>query len=187
MQDVPQPERAKQVVTKFKDGALSQTAAFLALHSIFSELPPPGSDGVVPVPPTEDQVASFMDPFVDMCDQWTRDKEATVRRGKKRIREGDANADNADPLGDGDGNDSDELDEPTPKRKQPFEEDELPWVKSAVTAIPLREDLAETVRLLGIYGVDPKRSLRSLLARTRVEFPESQWVRLLTNNQSSPN
>ncbi|KAJ6538988.1 hypothetical protein B0H19DRAFT_911726, partial [Mycena capillaripes] len=27
---------------------------------------------------------------------------------------------------------------------------------------------------------DPKRSLRSLLSRTRVEFPESQWLRLLT-------
>ncbi|KAJ7314559.1 hypothetical protein DFH08DRAFT_716450, partial [Mycena albidolilacea] len=35
--------------------------------------------------------------------------------------------------------------------------------------------------LLGIYGVDPRRSLRSLLSRVRIEFPESQWLRLLTN------
>ncbi|KAJ6597915.1 hypothetical protein B0H10DRAFT_1826789 [Mycena sp. CBHHK59/15] len=77
----------------------------------------------------------------------------------------------------------DEDDEPPAKRRLAFEEDELPWVKSeALTGtVPLRADLAETVRLLGIYAADPKRSLRSLLARTRVEFPESQWLRLLTN------
>ncbi|KAJ7171597.1 hypothetical protein C8R43DRAFT_852097, partial [Mycena crocata] len=62
------------------------------------------------------------------------------------------------------------------------EEDELPWVQqeALVGTAPLRADLAETVRLLSVYGVDPKRSLRSLLSRTRVEFPESQWLRLLT-------
>ena len=37
-----------------------------------------------------------------------------------------------------------------------------------------------TVQLLGVYGVDPKRTLSSLPSRTRVEFPESQWLRLIS-------
>ncbi|KAJ7095492.1 hypothetical protein C8R43DRAFT_840616, partial [Mycena crocata] len=73
-----------------------------------------------------------------------------------------------------------DADERPAKRRQLLEEEEFPWVKNEAL-VPLCADLAETVRLLGIYAVDPKRSLRSLLSRTRVEFPESQWLRLITN------
>ncbi|KAJ7358067.1 hypothetical protein DFH08DRAFT_687474, partial [Mycena albidolilacea] len=77
-----------------------------------------------------------------------------------------------------------DVDEPPAKRSRlTLDEGDFPWVKydALISTEPLRADLAETVRLLGLYGVDTKRTLRSLLARTHVEFPESQWLRLLTN------
>ncbi|KAJ7163853.1 hypothetical protein C8R43DRAFT_879502 [Mycena crocata] len=117
-----------------------------------------------------------------MCEQWACDQEKAEERGTKRGRRSaldspDEEDQDDEPRSD---SDDDDADERPSKRRQLLDEDEFPWVKHEAL-VPLRPDLAETVRLLGIYAVDPKRSLRSLLSRTRVEFPESQWLRLLTN------
>lgn len=184
MQDVSQSARCEAAVASFKDGSLSRTAVTLALHAILTETPPPGANGVTSVAPTSAEAESYMEPYIDMCDQWERDQEAAKNRGKRSRGSGTATGeegeDDHQPPRDDDDEDNEER--PT-KRRHVFEEEELPWVRlEALTGSPpLRADLAETVRLLGVYAVDPKRSLRSLLARTRVEFPESQWLRLLTN------
>ncbi|KAJ7222740.1 hypothetical protein B0H12DRAFT_1031236 [Mycena haematopus] len=114
---------------------------------------------------------------MDRCDQWVRDQEKAKALGKKRALPGADGEEEGDGATSPDGDD----DEPAAKRgKFTLDEDELPWVKhdALVGTEPLRADLAETVRLLGLYGVDTKSALRSLLSRTRVEFPESQWLRL---------
>ncbi|KAJ7471113.1 hypothetical protein FB451DRAFT_1135406 [Mycena latifolia] len=182
MQDVSQSGRSEAAVASYKDGALSRTAVTLALHAILSE-PVPSDDGISSSPPTNAEVEAFMEPYLDMCAQWDRDQEAAKERGRKRGRGGTGLEEGEDDEQPGPDDDDDEDAERPAKRRLVFEEDELPWVKHEALhgILPLRADLAETVRLLGIYGVDPKRSLRSLLARTRVEFPESQWLRLLTN------
>lgn len=183
MQDESPAGRSETAVASFKAGNLSRTAVTLALHSIFSSLPST-AEGDEPVsPPTPADIESLMAPYVDMCDQWVRDQEAAKKRGRARgPGSGDAAAEEGEDEQPGSDDDGSDNGRPA-KRRHVFEEDELPWVqREAVTgSIPLRADLAETVRLLGVYAVDPKRSLRSLLARTRVEFPESQWLRLLTN------
>ncbi|KAJ7754118.1 hypothetical protein B0H14DRAFT_2405094 [Mycena olivaceomarginata] len=119
---------------------------------------------------------------MDRCDQWVRDQEKAKAQGDKRTLPG-AGGEEEDDSGTGSGDD-DDADEPPAKRiRLALDEGDFPWVKrdALIGTEPLRADLAETVRLLGLYGVDTKRTLRSLLARTRVEFPESQWLRLLTN------
>ncbi|KAJ7254012.1 hypothetical protein B0H12DRAFT_1017309 [Mycena haematopus] len=119
-----------------------------------------------------------------MCYQWTRDQEAAKVAGKRRANPGNPGDEEIEDDGLGGGADDGVDDDERPaKRRLVFDEADLPWVKneSLVSTAPLRADLAETVRLLGVYGSDPKRALRSLLSRSRVKFPESQWLRLLTN------
>jgi hypothetical protein len=129
-----------------------------------------------------------MEPYLDMYDQWSRDQEKAKELGRKRGRgnrgtTGEEGEELEDEQPEPSGDENDDGDDHPAKRRLIFEEDELPWVKheTLTGTIPLRADLTETVRLLSIYGVDPKRTLCSLLSRTRVEFPESQWLCLLTN------
>jgi hypothetical protein len=100
------------------------------------------------------------------------------RGGAGTSEEGEDDAGGPDDNGAADDDD----DERPAKRRIIFDDGELPWVKNEPLATaPLRADLAETVRLLGIYGVNPRRSPHSLLSRARIGFPESQWPHLLTN------
>ncbi|KAF7374421.1 DNA/RNA polymerase [Mycena sanguinolenta] len=184
MQDVDTARNARceAAVESFKAGELTRIAVTLALHNILSEAiaSVPGLSGTTP---SSSDVEGFMGPYMEMCDQWTRDQEKAKAAGSGGAGSGGPAVQEEDGGAGGDEQDDDDVDNRPSKRRLVFEEDELPWVKneSHVSTAPLRADLAETVRLLGIYGGDPKRTLRSLLARTRVEFPESQWLRLLTN------
>ncbi|KAJ7264463.1 hypothetical protein B0H12DRAFT_1068717 [Mycena haematopus] len=152
--------RSEEIITSFKDGSLSRVGVTLALHEIFAE-PVESEPGVTGPVLSFNEIEGCMEPYLDIS---SSQEDEAVDSG------GDADDDV-------DGND-----QPS-KRRLVFEEADLPWVKneSLVSTAPLRADLAESVRLLGVYGSDPKRALRSLLSRTRVEFPESQWLRLLTN------
>ncbi|KAJ7149323.1 hypothetical protein C8R43DRAFT_1128677 [Mycena crocata] len=181
MQDaITQAQRAKTVVTGFKDGTvLSRNTVIVQLHQIFSETPAPGKDGVTPAAPTAAEVEGFMEPFTDMCEQWVRDQQKAEERGRQRAHgERAPGEEDADPEPRSDDDDEDGDEHPA-KRRQILEEEEFPWVKHEAL-VPLRADQAETVQLLCIYAGDPKRSLWSLLSCTRVEFPKSQWLRLLT-------
>jgi hypothetical protein len=193
MQDAPATSaaRCEAAVAAFKDGSKSRIATTLVLHDILSE-PTETSPGHAGPIPTPEEVEQYMEPYDDMCDQWVRDQKEAKVLGKRRTPgsgatgggegSGEEGEDGAG-LDDGAGADDDGYDDERPtKRRIAFDDGELPWVKNEpLAAAPLRADLAETVRLLGIYGVDPRRSLRSLLSRARIEFPESQWLRLLTN------
>ncbi|KAJ7215706.1 hypothetical protein B0H12DRAFT_1079005 [Mycena haematopus] len=185
MQDVSTSREAQSeaLVEAFKAGSISLARVTLGLNDIYAE-PIESEPGVAGPVPSASEVESFMEPFLDMCYQWTRDQEAAKVAGKRRVNPGDTGDEEDEDDGLGGGADDGVDDEERPsKRRLVFDEAELPWVKneSLVSTAPLRADLAETVRLLGVYGSDPKRALRSLLARSRVEFPESQWLRLLTN------
>ncbi|KAK7020772.1 hypothetical protein R3P38DRAFT_3197192 [Favolaschia claudopus] len=68
-------------------GKLTHTATTLALNRIFSESPT--SEPVeVPSSPasSESAMESFKAPYIDMCEQWTRDQEAAKKRGTRRER-----------------------------------------------------------------------------------------------------
>ncbi|KAJ7786734.1 hypothetical protein B0H14DRAFT_3506504 [Mycena olivaceomarginata] len=194
MQDAPATStaRCEAAVTAFKDGSKSRIATTLALHDILSEPTETSPEHAGPIP-TPEEVEQYMEPYEDMWDQWVRDQKEARVLGKRRTPgsgatgggegSGEEGEDGAGGLDNGAGTDDDDYNDERPaKCRIVFDDGELPWVKNEpLAAAPLCADLAETVRLLGIYGVDPRRSLRSLLSRARIEFPESQWLHLLTN------
>ncbi|KAJ7327847.1 hypothetical protein DFH08DRAFT_1025854 [Mycena albidolilacea] len=177
MQDAPETSaaRCEAAVAAFKVGSKSRIATTLALHDILSE-PAETSPGHAGPIPTPKEVESYMEPYEDMCDQWVRDQEEARVLGKRRTPGSGASGGGAGPGKEGEdgtgGLDNnaaadfdDDDDERPAKRRIVFDDGELPWVKNEpFAAAPLHADLAETVRLL-----------------TRIEFPESQWLHLLTN------
>ncbi|KAF8212469.1 hypothetical protein K438DRAFT_1246720 [Mycena galopus ATCC 62051] len=153
-----------------------RTTVTLAIHDILAEPTVTSSADTGAIPSGED-IEKFMEPYMDRCDQWS----GTRKRPRSSER--------SEPIPNG---------EPVAKKSwmEATVQDPTEVLTAATTRTnfhgsnttpssapspSLRADLAESVRLLGIYGVDPKRTLRSLLTRARVEFPESQWLRLLTN------
>ncbi|KAJ7813944.1 hypothetical protein B0H14DRAFT_3477459 [Mycena olivaceomarginata] len=133
----------------------------------------PGHAGPIPTP---EEVEQYMEPYKDMCDQWVRDQKEARVLGKRRTPgsgatgggegSGEEGKDGTGSLDDGAGANNGDYDDECPtKHRIVFHNGKLPWVKNEpLAAAPLRTDLAKTVRLLDIYG-----------------FPESQWLRLLTN------
>ncbi|KAK6996255.1 hypothetical protein R3P38DRAFT_3222392 [Favolaschia claudopus] len=86
-------QRSKELIERARamrdedDGKLTHTATTLALNRIFSESPT-SEPGEVPSSPasSESAMESFKAPYIDMCEQWTRDQEAAKKRGARRVR-----------------------------------------------------------------------------------------------------